>query len=164
MIAMAVSPLRRHVQNLNLPSMKKLLMTLLSAGLLAFAGTAVFAQTKKEERKAKKAQSSSQMTASSETAPKSVIHIVTVNFKPDATPQQIQAAIDGVHKLPTQFKGITRVWTKPIKNQTEMAHILVMEFASEQALKEYAGSDAQTEWYKVYEDIREKSVTSDVTN
>jgi hypothetical protein len=164
MIAMEYRLCRDTFRTLNPPSMKKLLMTILSAGLLAFGGTTVFAQTKKEERKAKKAQPSSQMTASSETAPKSVIHIVTVNFKSDATPQQIQAAIDGAHKLPTQFKGITRVWTKPIKNQTEMAHIIVMEFASEQALKEYAGSDAQKEWYKVYEEIRERSVTSDVTN
>ena len=39
-----------------------------------------------------------------------------------------------------------------------------MEFASEQALKEYAGSPAQMEWYKVYESIRESSTTFDITN
>ena len=43
------------------------------------------------------------------------------------------------------------------------AHI-VMEFTGEQALKEYAGSDAQKEWYKVYEGIRERSTTFDITN
>jgi hypothetical protein len=39
-----------------------------------------------------------------------------------------------------------------------------MEFTGEAALKEYAGSEAQQEWYKVYEPIREQSVTFDVTN
>ena len=39
-----------------------------------------------------------------------------------------------------------------------------MEFTSEQALKDYAGSDAQKEWYKVYQPVRAGSVTSDITN
>lgn len=99
-----------------------------------------------------------------ETAPKSVIHVVTVDFKKDAKPEQIQAAIDGVQKLPSQYKGITRVWTRTIKNQSGKSHIFVMEFADEKALADYAGSDAQKEWYKVYTPIREKSATSDITN
>jgi hypothetical protein len=144
--------------------MKKLLMTVLTVGLLAFGATAASAQTKKE-KKAKKTEGTEQTTmASSETSPKTVIHIITVNFKSDATPQQIQAAIDGAHKLPSKFKGITHVWSKIIKNQTDKSHIIVMEFASEAALKEYGGSDAQKEWYKLYEGIRDRSTTSDVTN
>jgi hypothetical protein len=98
------------------------------------------------------------------TAPSTVIHVITVDFKSGTKPEQIQAAIDGVHKLPTRFKGVTRVWTRPIKNQSGKSHIFVMEFASEQALKDYAGSEAQTEWYKTYLDIREESATSDITN
>ena len=78
--------------------------------------------------------------------------------------EQIQAALDGAHKLPTRFPGITRVWTKTVKAQGERTHAIVMEFTGEQALKEYAGSDAQKEWYKVYEGIRERSTTFDITN
>jgi hypothetical protein len=103
-------------------------------------------------------------TAASATAPKSVIHVITVSFKPDTKPEQIQAAIEGAHQLPTAFKGITRVWSRVIKNQTDKSHIIVMEFASEQALKDYAGSDAQKAWYKLYEPIRQESRTSDITN
>lgn len=125
--------------------MKHLLSTLLCAGLLSFGTASLSAQT-------------------SPTAPTTVIHVVTVNFKEGTTPAQIKAAVDGVHKLPSQFKGITRVWTRVIKNQTDKSHIFVMEFASEQALKDYAGSDAQKEWYKVYEPIRLQSATSDITN
>jgi hypothetical protein len=39
-----------------------------------------------------------------------------------------------------------------------------MEFASEQALKDYANSEAQKEWYKAYLPIRERSTTFDITN
>lgn len=140
--------------------MKKLILALAATGLLALSTTAAFAQAETKEKKKKKADSG----MSSATAPKSVIHVVTVNFKEGTTPAQIKAAVDGVHKLPAAYPGITRVWTRTIKNQTDKSHIFVMEFASEQALKDYAGSEAQKEWYKVYEGIRERSATSDITN
>ena len=138
--------------------MKKLILTLLTIGLVSFGAATASAQAEtKEKKKAKKAQATA-------TAPKTVIHVVTVDFKEDATAEQIKAATDGVHALPAKFSGITRVWTRTIKNQSGKAHIFVMEFASEQALKDYAGSEAQKEWYKVYEGIRERSATSDITN
>lgn len=140
--------------------MKKLIISLLTVGLLALTATNASAQTEKK-KKAKKADTAMETSG---TAPKSVIHVVTVSFKSDATKEQIQAAIDGVKKLPSQYPGITRVWTRPIKNQTDKSHILIMEFASEQALKDYAESPAQKEWYKTYLGIREQSTTFDVTN
>ncbi len=122
--------------------MKKLLLTLLvTAGLLA-AGTAFAADS----------------------APKSVIHVVTVAWKAGTTPEQIKAALEGAQALPAQYKGITRVWTRTIKAQGNRTHVIAMEFADEDALKNYGGSDAQKEWYKVYQSIREGSTTFDVTN
>ena len=122
--------------------MKKLFMTLAIAGLLALGATTVSAQT----------------------APKSVIHVVTVSWKAGTTPEQIKAALDGVQALPAQFKGITRVWTRSIKVQGGKANAFVMEFVDEAALKTYAGSDAQKEWYKTYIPIRGESTTFDITN
>jgi Stress responsive A/B Barrel Domain len=100
----------------------------------------------------------------SETAPKSVIHVVSVKWKADASPAAIKAALDGVQALPAAYKGITRVWTNSFKVQGDWSHIIVMEFADEAALKAYAGSDAQKEWYKVYLPVRERSNTHDITN
>src|SRR5262245_26210017 len=105
--------------------MKKLIVTLLTVGLLAVATTA----------------------ASAQTTPKSVIHVVTVKFKADAKPAQIKAALDGVVALPKKYKGITRVWVKSIKVQGDKTHAFVMEFADEAALKAYTDSPAQKEWY-----------------
>jgi antibiotic biosynthesis monooxygenase (ABM) superfamily enzyme len=122
--------------------MKKLITTLLTVGLLAFAAT----------------------TASAQTTPKSVIHVVTVKFKAEATPAQIKAALDGVVVLPAKYKGITRVWVKSIKVQGDKTHAFVMEFADEAALKAYADSPAQKEWYQTYLPIRDESTTFDITN
>jgi uncharacterized protein (DUF1330 family) len=108
--------------------------------------------------------------ASAQTAPKSVIHVVTVAWKEGTTPEQIQAALDGAKALPAAYKGITHVWTKAIKVQNapgttvKRTHIIVMEFADEKALADYTDSPAQKEWYKLYTPIRGESTTHDITN
>ena len=122
--------------------MKKLLMTLMTVALLT-AGAA---------------------TASAQTAPKSVIHVVTVSWKAGTPPEKIQAALDGVAALPAAYKGITRVWTKSFKVQGGKANAFVMEFADDAAFKAYTDSAAQKEWYKTYLPIREESTTFDITN
>jgi antibiotic biosynthesis monooxygenase (ABM) superfamily enzyme len=101
-----------------------------------------------------------------DTKPKSVIHVITVKWKSDATPAQIEQAIHGAEALPSQYPGIVRVWTKPIKKQLPEGynHVIVMEFVSEDALKKYADSPAQKKWYELYMPIREESRTSDITN
>jgi antibiotic biosynthesis monooxygenase (ABM) superfamily enzyme len=101
-----------------------------------------------------------------DTAPKTVIHVISIQWKSDATPAQIEKAIKGAEALPAAYPGITRVWTKPIKKQLPEGynHVIVMEFASEDALKKYADSPAQKKWYEVYMPIREESRTSDITN
>ncbi len=101
-----------------------------------------------------------------DTKPTTVIHVITVKWKSSATPAQIEQAIHGAEALPSQYPGITRVWTKPIKKQIPDGynHVIVMEFSSEDALKKYADSPAQKKWYEVYMPIREESNTSDITN
>ena len=122
--------------------MKKLLTTLITAGLLTLGAASA---------------------AASDTAPKSVIHVVTVAWKDGTTPEQIQAALDGAKALPASFKGITRVWTRTLKAQNaqevvkKRTHIIVMEFADEKALADYTDSDAQKAWYKLYQSIRQSS-------
>jgi hypothetical protein len=130
--------------------MKKILATLLTLGLLAFGAVSA--------------------ASAADTAPKSVIHVVTVAFKAGTTKEQIAAALDGVKKLPAQYKGITRVWTNAIKVQNPAGatvaktHVIVMEFADQAALTAYTDSDAQKKWYELYLPIRDVSTTYDITN
>jgi len=95
--------------------------------------------------------------------PTSVIHVVTIKWKADATQDQIQAALKGVETLASNYDGLKNVWTRSIKAQG-MDAAFVMEFTSEQALKDYADSDAQKAWYKVYIPVRDQSRTFDITN
>jgi hypothetical protein len=101
-----------------------------------------------------------------DTAPKTVIHVITIQWKAAATPAQIEKAIKSAEALPSEYPGITRVWAKAIKKQLPdgYTHVIVMEFASEDALQKYADSAAQKKWYEVYMPIREESRTSDITN
>ena len=95
--------------------------------------------------------------------PKSVIHVVTLDWKDGASKEDIQKALKGVETMAEEYDGITRIWLRSIKSQTKQA-AFVMEFKDEQALKDYAGSDAQKKWYEVYIPVRGGSVTSDITN
>lgn len=96
--------------------------------------------------------------------PKSVVHIITVQWKSDASQAQIDKAIKAVETM--NYPGLKNVWTKPIKMQLPEGYksIIVMEFESEDALKKYADSEAQKKWYEVYMPVREESRTHDVTN
>ena len=147
--------------------MKKIIPLLLLAALTLLGTSSAIAQTEKKGKKGKKGSAAS---AGTQTAPKSVIHVVTVAFKEGTTEEQIKAALDGVKALPKSFPGITRVWTRSIKVQNPSVlkpartHAFVMEFASEKALKDYHNSPAQLEWYKLYEPIRAQSTTHDITN
>ncbi|MCL4853867.1 MAG: hypothetical protein KJZ78_21115, partial [Bryobacteraceae bacterium] len=53
-----------------------------------------------------------QLFAAAPAKPKSVIHVVTVQWKPDASKEQIQQAIAGVENM--NFPGLKNVWTRPI--------------------------------------------------
>ena len=96
--------------------------------------------------------------------PKTVIHVIQVQWKSGATPAQIDKAIQAVEHM--NYPGLKNVWTRPIKMQLPEGYktIFVMEFASEQALKDYADSPAQKAWYELYMPVREESRTSDITN
>jgi hypothetical protein len=98
--------------------------------------------------------------------PATVLHIINVKWKVDATPEQIQAAVDGARLLPSKFPGIKRVWTKNLKYQGQEGYkqAIVMEFESEAALKRYTDSAAQKWWYELYLPIRDESRTDDIGN
>jgi hypothetical protein len=98
--------------------------------------------------------------------PSSVIHIIQVKWKVEATPEQVRIAIDAVQQLPSRFPGLRRVWTKNLRYQGQegFKQAIVMEFESQDALKKYENSAAQKWWYELFLPIREDSRTEDVTN
>jgi len=97
--------------------------------------------------------------------PHTVLHIITVQWKPDATAAQKEAAIEGVKKMAGEVPGVKNVWLKTLKVQPAgYSNVLVMEFADEAAFKSYTDSPAHREWEKLYLPVRAESRTHDVTN
>ncbi len=97
--------------------------------------------------------------------PKSVLHIITVQWKASATPEQRSAAIEGVKKMAGEIPGIRNVWLKTLKVQPGDYHnVIVMEFRDEAAFKDYAANPAHKEWEKIYLPVHGESRTHDVTN
>jgi ABC-type glycerol-3-phosphate transport system substrate-binding protein len=109
-------------------------------------------------------------------APHSVIHVVTILWKEDSTPEQQQAAIDGVRKMAAEIPGVKNVWTKAIKVQGRGAPAkdgkpgraydtaFVIEFADQAAADRYVDHPAHLEWNKTYLPIREESTSHQITN
>jgi hypothetical protein len=97
--------------------------------------------------------------------PKSVIHVITVQWKADATAEQKTAAIEGVKKMAGEIPGIKNVWLKTLKVQPGgYSNVIVMEFQDQAAFERYTGDPAHKAWEKIYLPIREESRTHDATN
>ena len=95
--------------------------------------------------------------------PKSILHIITVQWAPESTPGQRQAAIDGVKTMASQIPGVTNVWLKTIKVQGKDA-VIVMEFKDQAAFDAYVDHPAHKKWEEIYLPIRGQSQTHDITN
>jgi hypothetical protein len=95
--------------------------------------------------------------------PKSILHIITVQWTIKSTPEQRQAALDGVKTMASQIPGITNVWLKTIKVQGKDA-VIVMEFKDQAAFDAYTKHPAHKKWEEIYLPIRDQSQTHDITN
>jgi Stress responsive A/B Barrel Domain len=95
--------------------------------------------------------------------PKSILHIITVQWTADSKPEQRQAALDGVKTMASQIPGITNVWLKKIKVQGK-DNVIVMEFKDQAAFDAYTDHPAHKKWEEIYLPIREQSLTHDITN
>ncbi|MBM3775283.1 MAG: Dabb family protein [Acidobacteria bacterium] len=98
-------------------------------------------------------------------APGSVIHVVTVQWKQDSTPEQRTAALEGVKKMAAEIPGIKNVWIKATRVQPREYHAaFAIEFESPAAAEAYADHSAHRAWEKIYIPIREESRSQQITN
>jgi hypothetical protein len=100
-------------------------------------------------------------------APPTVLHVVTVRWTKDSTPQQRQAALDGVKTMAAANHGIKNVWIKTLKVQSasdDYDAAIAMEFESQKAFEDYVKDPAHIAWKKLYDPIHDQSTTHDITN
>lgn len=97
--------------------------------------------------------------------PSTILHIVTVRFKAEATATQKADVLKGVEKMAAEIPGVKSVWTKGIKVQGDRYNAaFVMEFENQKAFEAYADHAAHKAWETGYLEIRDQSTTHDITN
>jgi ABC-type glycerol-3-phosphate transport system substrate-binding protein len=97
--------------------------------------------------------------------PHSVIHVVTVKWKAEATPEQQQAALDGVRTMAAEIPGIKNIWIKSTRVQpNDYNAAFVIEFEDKAAADRYADHPAHLAWKKIYDPIHEESRSQQITN
>jgi len=116
--------------------------------------------------------------------PSTVMHVVAVRWKENATEDQKRKAIAGIEEMAARIPGLRRVWLKPLRVQPNevngqpfsqgfnledpfkgRVHCYFIEFESRQAEQTYAKHPAREKWIQEnYDTIREISVSSQATN
>jgi hypothetical protein len=97
--------------------------------------------------------------------PKTVIHVVAYKFR-DATSQNDQdQAIAGIKDMAAKIPGIKNIWLKTERNQIrDWSGVYIIEFTSAEAAADYAESPIHDAWRKKWEQLRETSVSFQVSN
>lgn len=97
--------------------------------------------------------------------PSTILHIVTLRFKAEATATQKADVLKGVEKMAAEIPGVKSVWTKGIKIQGDRYNgAFVMEFENQKAFEAYADHAAHKAWEATYLEVRDQSTTHDITN
>jgi antibiotic biosynthesis monooxygenase (ABM) superfamily enzyme len=97
--------------------------------------------------------------------PNSVIHVVTVQWTPESTPEQQKAALDGVKTMAGEVPGIKNIWIKSTRVQPrDYNAAFVIEFENKEAAEAYGKHPAHDAWMKIYEPIHKESRSQQITN
>lgn len=97
--------------------------------------------------------------------PRTVLHVVVYKWKPTVSEADQQKAIDGIKTLAARIPGIKNIWLKTQRNQIrDFSGVYAIEFASPDAAADYAESKAHEAWSKQWQELRETSLSFQVSN
>ncbi len=97
--------------------------------------------------------------------PSTIIHISLIKWKAGVSDADKQKALDGVKEVAAQIPGIKNVWTKAVRMQPRDYHAaFVIEFENRDAADRYATDPAHEAWSKRFLEIREASISPQVSN
>jgi hypothetical protein len=97
--------------------------------------------------------------------PKTVIHTVAYKFRPTTSLNDQQQAIAGIKDMAAKIPGIRNIWLKTERNQIrDFDGVYVIEFSSPEAAADYAESPLHEAWRKKWEQLRENSLSFQVSN
>jgi hypothetical protein len=97
--------------------------------------------------------------------PKTVIHVVVYKWKNTASEDDKQQALNGIKTLAARIPGIKNIWLKTQRNQIrDFDGVYAIEFANPEAAADYAENPKHDVWRKKWEDLRENSLSFQVSN
>ena len=97
--------------------------------------------------------------------PKTVLHIVALQWRPGVPEMQKQAALDSVKDMAAKIPGIKNVWIKADRLQPrDFNAAFAIEFRSRDAADAYAESPVHEAWEKEYVPLRAASISLQLTN
>jgi hypothetical protein len=97
--------------------------------------------------------------------PKTVIHVVAYKFREATSQNDQEEAIAGIKDMAGKIPGIKNIWLKTERNQIrDWSGVYVIEFTSAEAAADYAESPIHDAWRKKWEQLRETSVSFQVSN
>ena len=97
--------------------------------------------------------------------PKSVVHVVVYKWKNTASQDDKDKAIAGIKTMAAKIPGVKNIWLKTQRNQIrEFDGVYAIEFASPEAAADYAESPLHETWRKKWEELRENSLSFQVSN
>ena len=98
-------------------------------------------------------------------APATIMHTVTVQWTPEATPEQKQQVLDGVKTMAGEIPGIKNVWTKSTRVQPSDYDAAFASGCEDKAAADrYVDHPAHKAWKKLYDPIHKESRSQQITN
>ncbi|HUJ39676.1 MAG TPA: Dabb family protein [Candidatus Acidoferrales bacterium] len=97
--------------------------------------------------------------------PKTVLQVSMIKWKPGVSDAEKQRAMDGVKEMAGEIPGIKTVWLKADRMQPrDYDTAFAIEFSSREAANAYAESPIHEKWSKAYLEIRQTSISPQLTN
>jgi hypothetical protein len=97
--------------------------------------------------------------------PKTVLAISLIKFRPGTSDAQQDEMIAGLKKIASQIPGIKNIWTKTARMEpTNFDAGFVIEFINRDAADAYAESPIHDAWSRRLQQIRETSLSPQITN
>jgi hypothetical protein len=97
--------------------------------------------------------------------PKTVVHVVVYKWKNTASEDDKEQALKGIKTMAAQIPGVKNIWLKTERNQIrDFDGVYAIEFTSPDAAADYAESPKHEAWRKRWEELRENSLSFQVSN
>ena len=97
--------------------------------------------------------------------PKTVVHFVVYKWKNTTSQNDKEQALAGIKTMAAKIPGVKNIWLKTQRNQIrDFDGVYAIEFASAEAAADYAESPLHETWRKKWEELRENSLSFQVSN